>query len=792
MPERCLVFELNGAAYRFNVAAQALGLEWLLTEDAEFDADSDEDESDEVTDEDAELDTKAKLLYLTMPSDAALRELLKYWKKYSKGYDCPDGLTPLWRLFDYLTALRVWSIEDRLDPALARYVNRILSADPGREVTVELDLWYRSEKQRRDQSVEHVKEMLAEVGGTLLDQVDIREIKYQGLLIRVPASVARQMAEGGEGIASLDDIMTIRPQSSFQVSVEEGALTTPASRRREKKDQRAALAAVLDGYPIERHEALADRVRVVEVDVTGEQAPVSARFHGTSMLSLVLNGDLHDEDEAPLNRRIISIPVLAGNGHQEETPRGKMPIGVIYRALRAITLADPLEDPELANITVINHSICDVISPYVRRASPWAALLDHFSHHNRLLFVLSAGNIFSSVPVPGAMSASHFEDATDTEREAMLIAAMENAKGQRGLLSPAESVNSLTVGALHSDGSPAATGMHLDPYPTLRMTSLVSALGPGLNRCIKPELIASGGRYAARCTESPEGPVELHPFASVDFGHLVAAPSLTGSLSHYVRTAGTSNAAALVTRASHHIADALDDLYGQDNIDWQGLRTRTPILKVLLVHGCEWGGIGAVLDKAFLPQGQGSHSTRRSAISKFLGFGAANAERVVSGNANRATLLGDDVIKDGTRHNYVLPIPATLLNNKEVRSVTLTMAWTTPTTHTTSDPRAVVLKLCGSDGKSKYWEGVTTGAPQPSSVQAARGTIVHVRHRGDKLVKNANGKLEICVQAVAKPGFEQVEVPYALAVTIEIGQRQRTELYNEVRQSVQPRTRVRQ
>ena len=55
---------------------------------------------------------------------------------------------------------------------------------------------------------------------------------------------------------------------------------------------------------------------------------------------------------------------------------------------------------------------------------------------------------------------------------------------------------------------------------------------------------------------------------------------------------------------------------------------------------------------------------------------------MVSGNANRATLLGDDVIKDGTRHNYVLPIPATLLNNKEVRSVTLTMAWTTPTTHT--------------------------------------------------------------------------------------------------------------
>lgn len=80
IPERCLVFELIGPVAEFNVAAQALGLEWLLAEAAgtQVDEDGEEDSADEDVPE-------PKVLYLTMPSERALRRLLAQWNQYSRG-----------------------------------------------------------------------------------------------------------------------------------------------------------------------------------------------------------------------------------------------------------------------------------------------------------------------------------------------------------------------------------------------------------------------------------------------------------------------------------------------------------------------------------------------------------------------------------------------------------------------------------------------------------------------------------------------------------------------------------
>lgn len=789
IPERCLVFELIGPVSEFNVAAQALGLEWLLTEDASTQAD--EDEEEDSADEDV---PEPKLLYLTVPSERALRRLLAQWNQYSRGEPAPYEFRALWKLFDYLHDLRSWSFEDRLDPAMAKYVESVLCSDSDRDVLVEIDLWYRTEQERRDRSIETLRSMLLEVGGDLLDLVDIAEIRYQGALVRISADVARRLVAGEDGIALLDDVMTIRPQSAY-----ESRIVSDQNLGQEAPPQERflgpCLAAVLDGYPIEQHEALAGKVRVVEVDVIGGQVPVSARYHGTAMASLILNGDLQEEGGSPLQCRIVAIPVLAASadGTREVTPEGRLPIGVIYRALRAIVDADPEEDPELANVVVVNHSICDDYAPFVRRASPWATLLDHFSHAHRLLFVVSAGNVFSAFPLPDYPNSAAFRDEPPDVQEAYLLAAIEQAKGTRGLLSPAESINALTIGAVHADAAPATTGAEPDPYPNHAMTNLASALGLGVNRSIKPDLIERGGRFVARSSNMRGGGVEVHPRPSVHYGQKVAAPSPVGDLRRYIRTAGTSNAAALVTRASHPIAAALEQVFAADGVDWRGLPTRVPILKALLVHGCRWGRIGELLDKTYPPQGKGQHPRRRETISRFIGFGQADSSRVISGDANRITLLGDDLIRAEQMHEYRLPIPASMVNNREVRTVTITLSWTCPTTHTTSDHRAVVLRLCSPDGGSTYWDGVgTDGRAQPAGTAAARGTVVHVIHSGRKLVPDDQGKLSICVQATAKAGFEADDVPYAVAITLELGQQQRSRLYEEVLQAVRVRPRVRQ
>lgn len=357
-PERCLVLELIGPVAQFNVAAQSLGLEWLRV-----DAVSDDDEEDEAAGTD-EVVPKGRFLYLTMPSKAALARLLAQWRSYSNGEEAERENKELWTIFGYLSDLRVWSVQDRLDASVKAYVENVLRGNPDRPVLVEIDLWYRTERERRDRSIRTLRQLLDQVGGTLLDLVDIPEIQYQGALVEVPAGIARELAEGHGGIALLHDVMTIRPQSAYfsqpqpqpqpqtdQPAPREAPVAPPPNRK--------LVATLLDGYPIEAHNALAGRLHIREVDVTAAHAPVNARFHGTAMASLVLHGDLQGDSSPTLDRLVAVIPVLTArdDGAAESTPAGKLPIGVIYRALQAIVNATPGTDPHLASTVVVKESL---------------------------------------------------------------------------------------------------------------------------------------------------------------------------------------------------------------------------------------------------------------------------------------------------------------------------------------------------------------------------------------------------------------------------------------------------
>lgn len=788
-PERCLVFELLGDVPDFNVAAQALGLEWLATEAI----------TDDVEDvgADADADDPAnqppQRLYLTMPTEQALKRLLRQWKLYAQGDAYGHGQRELWKLFGYLHALRVWSVEDRLDPLLTTYVANMLAANPDEEVVVELDLWYRNEDERRDESLATLNEMLEEVGGELLDQVDIPEIRYQGVFIRVTGDVAKQLANGQGRIAEFNDVMTIRPQSTYESQIE-GDTAGVKTELDEPELDGDCIAALLDGYPIEQHQLLANRLHVVEVEVRGAQAPALTRQHGTAMASLIVHGDLQSQTTKPLNRPLAVLPVLVSPGasRKEATPMGKLPIGVIYRALQTITSANRQLNPELRRVVVINHSICDVYAPFVRRPSPWATLLDYFSHKYNLLFVVSAGNIFSPFPVSVYANITAYQAAHAGTREAAVLGAIEMAKATRTILSPAESVNSLTVGAVHADGASPDHTAPPDPYPSFAMSNLASAVGLGVNRSVKPDFLENGGRFVAGLSNVRGGGIEIHPQPSAHYGQQVATPSATGRLNRRMLTCGTSNAAALTTRSAHFIADALDELYADEVKKWHKLPTRAVLLKTLLAHGTSWGDIGETLDLAYPPRNPKQWSPRRNTITQFLGYGQLDISRVISGASNRITLLADDLIRAGNRHDYIIPVPASMLNNREVRTVTITLSWTCPTTHTTADHRAVILQLSGADNSSSFWNGVgRAGQAQPNLSTANRGTLIHMVQEGKKLMTDSTGRLVIGVQAIAKVGFEFHDVPYAIAITLELGQQTRSQLYTEVEQRVRGRTRTR-
>lgn len=792
MPDRCLVFELLGDVPEFNVAAQALGLDWLANEAATDDGD--DVEVGEDIDTDAPERQPAQRLYLTMPTEQALRRLLKQWKSYSSGAAPAPDQKGLWKLFDYLHNLRVWSVEDRLDPTLRGYVAKMLADDPDEDVIVELDLWYRDDDSRRDESLETLNELLEEVGGELLDHVDVPEIRYQGVLIQVPGDVADQLVEGNGKIARFHDVMTIRPQSAYESPIE-GDTASVVTELEAPQLNGQCIAALLDGYPVDQHELLAGRLNITEVDVLGAQAPALTRQHGTAMASLIVHGDLQSPESKPLNRPLAVLPVLVSPDgvRKEVTPKGKLPIGVVYRALTAITSANERVNPGLRRVVVINHSICDVYAPFVRRLSPWATLLDYFSHTYNLLFVVSAGNIFSPFPVSVYADIAAYQAEPEEVREAAVMAAIEMSKATRTILSPAESINSLTIGAAHADHANPDPTAPPDPYPNFAMSNLASALGLGVNRSVKPDFLEKGGRFSAGMTNVRGGGLELHARGSAHYGQQVATPSPTGRLNRRMLTSGTSNAAALTTRAAHLIADALDELYENDDEKWHALKTRAVMLKTLLAHGTSWGAIGETLDGAYPPQDPKKWSPRRNTITQFLGYGQLDASRVVSGDTNRITLLAQDLIHAEQRHEYIVPVPASMLRNNEVRTVTITLSWTCPLTHTTADHRAVVLQLVGTKkNASSFWDGVArTGRAQPNATTADRGTLIHTVQEGTKKMIDEQGRLVICVQAISKLGFELQDVPYALAITLELGQQARSQLYAEVEQSIRTRTRTR-
>jgi len=172
--------------------------------------------------------------------------------------------------------------------------------------------------------------------------------------------------------------------------------------------------------------------------------------------------------------------------------------------------------------------------------------------------------------------------------------------------------------------------------------------------------------------------------------------------------------------------------------------------------------------------------------------------------------LADDLIGRDESHQYKLPIPRAMIANREIRRVTMTLAWSSPIDPITNRYRGVMVELVDGKGKRKFWEGLegitdANGSKIPTGPVATatrRGTLQHLALQGKKLIRSAGtGEIIVGVQArVDLAAFAKEKVPYALAVTLEMAQPVRQDLNADVAARVRlkrievparPRTRVR-
>ncbi|MCH4023941.1 MAG: S8 family peptidase [Acetobacter sp.] len=680
-PERALVLEIIGNPTDFAKAAEKAGLEWLAEEVVTlhgvheyFDPDNESKaENDQSIDNDVnnvkDSDEVNGRFYLGMPTKASFERLRKLWDAYVAGKKAPYGEGAWWSIFSYLHKIRPWGAEDRISNAVRDrlFIERQFMS--GDDVNLEIDLWYRGDAIQRENADLAFRSVLAEIDGVVLDELRIEEIRYHSVLVKIPVSQLDAIIDLTGPMVIADEIMSIRPQGIFKFNVDEPDIEVCRTETNIIEDPgRKSIGALIDGWPVENHTLLRNRLDVIPLDVGASLAPTQTRYHGTAMASLILRGDAHSES-SPISRRLKVVPVLAADSAgYESTPSNKLPLGLIHHAVKELKEGLNGQPPSGSDVVIINHSICDEAFGFSGTVSPWARLLDYLSWKYKILFVVSAGNICEYFDVPEYQNAIELRAAAPDARKEVMLCALAAAKSKRTMFAPAESVNALTVAAAHSDDSSEQLPPNLaDPFISFPTANLCSGLGLGFNQSIKPDVMFPGGRQIAHPT-TMNGLMVQGREAPNFFGQKVASPDpYSGDLNMVRRSSGTSNAAALTTRAGLLIADVLDEspLSGSDGLTWDARSTAPCVLKALIAHGATWGSVGETMASVY--GASLSKNRAKEMVSRVIGYGCVDPGRIISENSRRVTLLGQDIIKKDQRHQWRIPLPYELSSVAEFR-----------------------------------------------------------------------------------------------------------------------------
>lgn len=802
-PEQVLVIETVGNVEDFaNAVNKVEGLEWM----GEFALDGispDEDFQDKK-DPDKKLSGR---LYLIMSNQTALTQMLSLWQRYIQNPDTMDfkrgeylGLAKFKDVFLHLKDIRRWSVKDRLaERKIFEIWQENLEFDAQRNVRFEAELWFRGSDDKRRESKSIVSGLIEELGGSVISQCVIPSIAYHSILGEISAQKALQILNQPEiDLIKCENIMFFRPTGQLATGKEqvEGDITdcTVSASDLPTGDP---VVAVLDGLPLENHRLLAGRLIVDDPDDWASEYPAIDRQHGTAIASLIVYGDLNDGFN-PLSRPIYVRPIMKPNPTDFNSPKEEcipediLFVDYIHRAVKRIIEGEDGDEAAAPTVRIINLSIGDRARHFSQMMSPLSRLLDWLSAKYNLLFVISSGN--HSEPIDTGLSCCEFEALNASEREALITKQIYADVRNRRLLSPAESINGLTVGAIHHDNSQnGPIGFFVDVFEST-LPSPVSAFGPGYRRAIKPDLLFSGGRVLySQSHGSGNSSLQLSN-RRISPGNQVAAPSTqAGELNKSQFCCGTSNSTALTTRAASICYDYLAAIFSEQAPDDDFAAFGVPILKAMLVHGCSWNELGSKLYELLRPDDNGTQI--KNWVSRWIGYGVPVLEKTLGCNDQRATLIGFGKLNDGDAYVYNLPLPPSLSAQREWRKFTVTLAWLSPVASTTQRYREAQLWFDFEDGKKsreKLRGKLRVTGIDSDSDATRRGTVQHEVFEGENAVAISDGDtLQIKVNCRKDAREFESPVAYGLIVSLEVAEGVNLPIYNEIRTRIAPVVEIR-
>jgi len=784
VPEQAIVFETAVAISDFfNTVRRIDGLEWMSEWESDFEPDEDFVRAD---DSDKKIGSR---LFLVMANNTAMEQLLSLWQQYCQNPNVSfsHGLNRWKELFSSLRTLRRWGAEDRLleTGILLDWQQRVERRDEN--IKFEVEFWFRSDPEKRAKIERLYRNIIHAAGGQDLSSCIIPEISYHGMLAQLPIEEIEKvlMREYTQAI-QCEQVMYFRPvgQSTVDAYSEEPQEEVPGPVQMREILQEPVIA-ILDGLPIENHMLLANRIIINDPDDYANDYPAIERKHGTWMASLVVHGQI-DSGALPLTRSVYVRPILKPDPQdlrqprQESVPTNVLAIDVVHRAVREMFHNEAGSVGTAPTVRIINFSIGDPCRIFYRTMSPWAKLIDWLSFKYKILFIISAGNHSDDLHLDIPNQCMQTVNSRDIE--AAVLRAMANDTRNRRLLSPAESINGITVGALHSDGCEEyVAGHRMDPYVENELPSPCSAVGLGYKRAIKPDVVFHGGRqlFEERIAHGQQhGILTINRAIARPPGMKTAAPSsVPGDVSHVHYISGTSCAAALLSHAAGEIYEEVLALRQEPHGEMLSDDCSAVLLKALLVHGAKWPSSYSRFNTILR---NSSNSTKfREFASRFYGFGLVNPERIKACTFERATLIGCGQLTKEEAHVYSLPLPPGLSGRREWRRITVTLAWATPINVDQQKYRKAALWFEFNQ------ETLRVTRQEADARMVQRGTIQHEVFEGGDAVAYLDGStLQLKVNCREDATKLRELVPYSLIVSLEVASGSQIAIYDEVRTRV--------
>ena len=762
-PEYALVFEVAGSLDSFYGAVKKLeGLEWM------FDFDDEDMQPDEFFYDENHVEESFKgRVYCIMSDQKALSQVINLWNRYQREPDFKfnHGYGSLKDLFELLRDVRMWGPSDRFDETgimeAWRYDVEFRNGSPS---IFEAELFYRSDARKRMLAARSVHEAIESMGGHVVAECVIDEIGYHGMKLELRSDKIEELL--GEqrdtlSLATCNEVMFYRPngQTAFDIVgdiVEEESVGQYVD---SDVPSGQPVIALLDGLPLESHTVLRNRIDVDDPDGFGENYPTSARVHGTAMASVIVHGDLSMRPVCSIGRRLYVRPVMKPNSFGFESyPEDGLIVDLVHRAVKRLYDGDGSEPAAAPSIRVINISLGDKAQQYLRTPSPLAKLLDWLSFRYKVLFIISAGNQdIDKLSIDGGFEG--LKSASVQERSAIFGKAVNREKRNLRLLSPAESLNSITVGATYDDcGALSEAPMAVQPVENGKLSPITS-IGGGINRSIKPEIVYPGGRFLVR--DGGGTSITLIDNPSREPGVYAASPSSSPVSRGCSYGVGTSYSAALVSHECALNYDVLEDIFAEAGYTSIPDEYAALLLKAMAVHGATAESAIGITDQQF--------DAGNKEMTRWVGFGKPNFSRVRECARNRMTAIGFGKNEKDMGQLFHVPLPLDFHSEVIERRLLVTLAYFSPAIYSRNEYR-----------RAQLWfdrVGLTKDRLVPKREYTdyhaiQRGTLQHQSFVGNSSFawNEESDGIDILISCATTNHMESLRkqlIPYALLMTFE-------------------------